>query len=339
MAPYISVVMSVYNGERFLAEAIDSIATQTFSDFEFLIINDCSTDGSRAMVQACSDPRIRLIDNERNLGLAASLNRGLEQARGSYIARMDADDVAEPDRLDKQIEYMEKNPDIDVCGSWYAKFGNRNAVARTPVHDRDIKDSLFFHNCIAHSTVMLRKQTVVQYALTYSGQFRYAQDYELWCREIDRLKFFNLPEVLLRYRLHDSQIRAAKETEQAQATDAVRKRNLERLGLHLSADDRALLDAVIRGRVSESGDWVLRAVKILDEIGRRGKSMHGQMFVQKVRDYMRQCAEAGIGCRKTSLAMFARILYRWNTYPTFRGKLRYVYHACRNLTGEASIQP
>lgn len=339
MAPYISVVMSVYNGERFLAEAIDSIATQTFSDFEFLIINDCSTDGSSVIVQACSDPRIRLIDNGRNLGLAASLNRGLEQARGSYVARMDADDVAVPDRLYKQFECMEKNPDIDVCGSWYAKFGNRNAVARTPVHDRDIKDSLFFHNCIAHSTVMLRKQTITKYALTYSGQFRYAQDYELWCREIGRLKFFNLPEILLYYRMHDCQIRAAKKTEQAQATDAVRKRNLERLGLHLSADDRALLDAVITGRVSESGDGLLRAVEILDVIGRRGKSMHGQMFVQKVRDYMRQCAEAGIGYRKTSLAMFVRILYRWNAYPTLRGKLRYVYHACRNLTGDASMQP
>jgi len=146
MVPHVTVVMSVHNSERYLAEAIDSFLRQTFADFEFLIINDGSTDGSRPILAQYTDTRIRIIDNDRNLGLSAALNRGCAAARGRYIVRMDADDVALPDRLEKQFAFMERAPDIDMCGSWYEMFGDKSRVVKTHADHRDIRDTLFFKN-------------------------------------------------------------------------------------------------------------------------------------------------------------------------------------------------
>ena len=117
--PTVTVLLSVYNGERYLRESIESILNQTFTDFEFLIINDGSTDDSRRIISSYDDPRIQLIDNEQNIGLSQSLNKGLKLARGTYIARQDADDISEPERLAKQVSYMDRNPHIALLGSWY----------------------------------------------------------------------------------------------------------------------------------------------------------------------------------------------------------------------------
>ncbi|HKQ33129.1 MAG TPA: glycosyltransferase family A protein, partial [Thermodesulfobacteriota bacterium] len=122
MTPKVTVLMTVYNGEKFLNEAIDGILNQTFRDFEFLIINDGSTDGSREIIKSYKDPRINLVDNESNIGLTASLNRGLSLAGGEYIARQDADDISLPERLEKQISILERNPDIALLGSWYLEI-------------------------------------------------------------------------------------------------------------------------------------------------------------------------------------------------------------------------
>src|SRR5581483_9504087 len=118
--PIVTVLMSVYNGERYLREAIESILVQTWQDFELVCINDGSTDQSREIVLSFNDPRIRLVDNEQNLGLAKSLNKGLMLARGNLIARQDADDISEPDRLLKQVAFLEQWSEIVLVGSWYS---------------------------------------------------------------------------------------------------------------------------------------------------------------------------------------------------------------------------
>jgi len=119
--PQLTVLMPVYNGGPFLRSAIESILNQDFSDFDFLIIDDGSTDGSHEIAASYADPRIRLESNGRNLGLIATLNRGLDLARGTYVARMDADDIAFPDRLSKQLTFMEAHPEIGLCGTWYER--------------------------------------------------------------------------------------------------------------------------------------------------------------------------------------------------------------------------
>ena len=132
-SPQISVVMPAYNAEKYITEAIDSILFQTFKDFEFIIINDASTDSTKDIIESYKDPRIKLVNNEQNKGVAKSLNIGISVACGKYIARMDADDIALPERFQKQFDFMEQHPNIDVCGSWAKKTGNENEIINNPV--------------------------------------------------------------------------------------------------------------------------------------------------------------------------------------------------------------
>ncbi len=120
--PLISVIMPVYNADQFVGEAIESILSQTFDDFEFLIIDDCSEDSSSQIISRYNDPRIRLLKNQKNIGVARTLNKGLSLARGRYVARMDADDVSIAKRFSRQFEHMERFPDVDICGSWVWHF-------------------------------------------------------------------------------------------------------------------------------------------------------------------------------------------------------------------------
>lgn len=215
IAPTISVLMPVYNGEKYLVEAIESILNQTYSDFEFIIIDDCSTDGSYLILQdyARKDKRVKLFRNEVNNKLPKTLNFGILQACGKYIARMDQDDISLPERFAKQVEFMESNPDIGVCGTGFQMFTfDVNNVLYTINHlanNNAIRVKLFFKECvIAHPTVFIR--TIVFRDNNYSYNVEYsdlAEDYELWSRLARHgVKFHNLQEILLFYRLSENQI-------------------------------------------------------------------------------------------------------------------------------------
>lgn len=209
--------MGVYNGGSYLSDAISSILAQTFRDFEFIIVDDASTDASLQIIRRfeAMDPRIRVLCNETNCGLGAVLHRGVEAARGELLARMDADDVAMPQRLDKQVRYFDDHPAIDVLGSYAIDIdshGNERGERHVPTcHDRIL--SLLWSNPLIHATVMFRRQRVLQ-AGSYSPQARRRQDYDLWFRCARHgLRFANLAEPLIRYRftqetLHRNDIRA-----------------------------------------------------------------------------------------------------------------------------------
>lgn len=202
MDPEITVLMSVYNGERFLMEAIESILNQTYRDFEFLIINDGSTDSSREIILSYNDPRIRLIDNEQNMGLTRSLNKGLRLARGNYIARMDADDISMPERLERQLGFMERNPDIGLLGSWIEAidiYGNILYKLKLPETDAYIKWTLLFENCIVHSSAFYKRDLSMKLD-GYNEQFKRAQDYDLWSKMSFVTSIYQIPEVLLKLR-------------------------------------------------------------------------------------------------------------------------------------------
>lgn len=330
--PRVCILMSIYNSARYLTEAIDSILDQTLTDFEFLIINDGSTDKSREVVLSYSDNRIKLIDNETNIGLTKSLNKGLDLALGKYIVRMDADDISLPHRLKTQFEFMEKNPQVDVCGSWYKLFGHRNDITRTPVLDREIKGTLFFHNCIAHPAVIIRKNTLNKLKIKYNEDFLQSQDYELWCREIDKLKFANIPEVLIEYRVHENQIGISKRKKQDEAADRVRKTNLENTGLVFTEKEKKMFCDIIRNDFTlEDVEKVIEAFEFLDKIGTHGKNKFGSIYTYKIKKYMRRYAETGINSKKTSLILFFKILIKWDIYPTPGNKARYFYHSIKNL--------
>ena len=156
--PVISVIMPVYNAETYVEEAIKSILNQTFEDFEFLIINDGSEDNSLSIINnyASKDNRIKIISREKK-GLVFSLNEGIKLAKGKYIARMDADDISVPERFKKQISYLERNSDVDICGTWIETFGRSMEVLKYPVQHDDIKVALLFAFGLAHPSIMAKK--------------------------------------------------------------------------------------------------------------------------------------------------------------------------------------
>jgi len=209
--PKITVLMPVYNGEKYLKESIESILNQTFSDFEFLIVDDGSTDKSVQIIEEYQkkDLRIRLLDNQKEKGIVGALNTGLEQTRGKYIARMDCDDISLPERLSKQFEFMEKNREVGVCGSWIRLFGKTEGMVKNPSGHNTIKCHLLFYNAVAHPTAMMRAEFFKKFSLKYKN-FSHAEDFELWARCSFLFKLYNIPEVLLNYRISEDNITSRK---------------------------------------------------------------------------------------------------------------------------------
>ena len=206
MAPKVTVLMSVYNGEKYLREAVESILNQTFTDFEFIIIDDASTDCSLEILRSFEDPRIKIVRNIENLGLTKSLNIGLSLAKGEYIARMDADDICIKERLKIQIQIMDANPKIGICGTWAKIFGSDESISKRPITPEDIKVALFYYNPLIHSSVIIRKSYLIMYNLEYDVSFKQSQDYELWVRCAQKFQIMNIPKVLVYHRKHSNQI-------------------------------------------------------------------------------------------------------------------------------------
>jgi len=203
----VTVLMPVYNAERYLRPAVDSILAQTFSDFEFLIINDGSSDGSRKVVESYTDPRIKLVDNPSNMGLARTLNRGLGMATGELIARQDADDVSYPDRLRRQVEFLDSHPDVALVGSQARIIDEDGRPNGLRHYDRcceyeSIRWDLLFGNSFTHASVTFRRKIVADEMGGYDETFRYEQDYDLWSRVASRHSVMNIPLTLVDYRIH-----------------------------------------------------------------------------------------------------------------------------------------
>jgi glycosyltransferase involved in cell wall biosynthesis len=243
----LTVLMSVYNGSAYLREAIDSILSQSFTQFEFLIIDDCSTDNSWQILQeyADRDSRIRLFQNQQNLGLTKSLNRGLTLAQGNYIARQDADDIALPDRLKQQVDVLNQQPEVVLVScelEWIDEAGELIARMERSCCSELIPWHLLFYNHVGgHSQVMYRRQTVLATG-GYSEVRRYSQDYELWCRLAKAGEIVMLPDVLQIQRIHRNAISSQKRSEQEAFSLAQSRKNIaELIGEELSdAELRAL---------------------------------------------------------------------------------------------------
>lgn len=206
----ISIIMPVYNGERFLREAIKSILSQTYEDFEFIIINDGSTDKTLEIIDEYKDKDGRIIVISReNRGLVASLNEGIALARGEYIARMDADDICSADRLNEQIAFFEAHPECVLVGSWAETIDeNGNVIGSLtypPLKTTDIREYALIHNPFIHPSVMFRKDCVLVIG-NYHASFKHNEDYELWTRIVYKYPCMNIPKKLIQYRLHSKQI-------------------------------------------------------------------------------------------------------------------------------------
>ncbi len=202
--PILSVVMAVYNGMPYLEDAVKSILAQTYKNFEFIIVDDGSTDDGWRYLKSLKDQRIKLIKNAKNLGLASSLNIGLKAAKGEYIARMDADDTSLPQRFKKQVDFLNANDNYTLVGSqveWVDQKNKRINGFIVPQTDEEIRKKIVLRNQIHHATVMFRKSDIQKLG-AYRTFFNGVEDYDLWFRVIGKGMISNLPEKLVIRRIH-----------------------------------------------------------------------------------------------------------------------------------------
>ncbi len=245
MSHDLTILMSVYNGGKYLSESIHSMLNQTFSDFEFIIIDDASTDSSRDIIHSYNDPRIKLIKNEKHIGQAQSLNKGLVKAKGNYIARMDQDDISLPMRLECQLNVMEKNKNIGVCGTFALFIDNNGEIInlkypeKLMTKNQDLKPQLLFKPCFIHPTVVIRLSLLKNHHIIFEKGGGHAQDYLMWFRLSSLTDFMNISDKLLKYRIHDEQLSTSKFNDQFISSINTRKRIIEKfLEREVSEDEK-----------------------------------------------------------------------------------------------------
>ncbi|MEO8637388.1 MAG: glycosyltransferase [Candidatus Taylorbacteria bacterium] len=284
--PKITVLMPVYNGETYLGDAIESILGQTYLNFEFLIIDDGSTDRSAEIIRSYIDPRIFVLSNAENRGLVYSLNRGLQNAKGKYVARMDSDDICVPERLEKQITFMEKHPDIGICGTWIKTIGEKGGYTHKYLTDHDdIKANLLFNTSFAHPTVMIRKSVLEENDLRYDEADKfYFEDYSLWIKMSRVTKIANIPEVLLLYRVHKKSSSQINALQNRFGADNLRREQLLALGMNPSPEE-VILHNSLWGKEQESiADFLKKEeawlLKIL--LANKKTLMYSQSSLEKV---------------------------------------------------------
>lgn len=226
--PRVGVIMPVYNAERFLRKAVDSIFSQTYQDFELIAINDGSTDQSVKILESYL-PKIRIFHMPQNSGVTKALNHALLMSRSELIARMDADDISMPERLAKQVEYLDHNKEIMVLGTYFNSVNEDFSALiwdnkDIPIEPDKVKETLLKHCCIGHPTVMMRRRIIeIMGGYNEQEEYRAVEDYELWLRISRRFKIANLPETLLYYREYDNQISKRFSDIQKTNTDKLRK--------------------------------------------------------------------------------------------------------------------
>jgi glycosyltransferase involved in cell wall biosynthesis len=268
--PKISVLMPVYNAAKFLNESIESILNQTFFEFEFIIIDDGSTDQSVDIIKEFNDPRIVLLRNERNLGISETLNKGILLAKSELIARMDADDISHPSRLQKQYDYMMRNPDCALLSSWARVVSEDLKFVRLERY----RSKFYYYNLIFecwmyHPTIMFRKKEVQEVGM-YS--MPYSEDFDLFWKMSRKFKIGNIPEALVDYRLSSTSLNVVLKKDEYEEAN---KRNVLRNIRHYLGDDLEISDTVMEclrhnfDPILKDFDSFESCLTILDKITKR----------------------------------------------------------------------
>ena len=269
--PAVTVLTAVYNGEQYLRDAIRSVLSQSFTDFEFLIVDDGSDDGTSEILRtyATLDSRIRVLRNHRNIGLTGSLNRGLSESKGEYIARLDADDVANADRLQKQVDYLDVHSAVTLLGTWAElvdEAGSVLSIWRVPESHDALRWLLCFNNVFAHSSVMFRRETAARLE-GYSLDCKRSQDYEFWLRFARESRIACFPAPLVKIRRHGASITATDSASQVETHNRVARQYLrETYGIDDFSEEALLL---LRNRRSGGLHVREEASRILSQLYRR----------------------------------------------------------------------
>jgi glycosyltransferase involved in cell wall biosynthesis len=263
----------MHNNGTYVRAAVESMLCQTLGDFEFIIVDDASTDNSMEVVRSFSDKRIVFLKNASNLGVAKSLNVGLAAARGEYIARMDADDISVKERLATQVAFLDSNRSVGVCGSWIRCFGAARSFLLTyPTGTDCVKSYLLLGNPLAHPSVCMRASLIKDNGLKYDETFAASQDYEFWTKCIERMEIDNIPEPLLRYRIHGESVsknRQSKSDEHATSvvTGQLRRFNVDMTPEQISFHRRIGHGAGMwtRAELISAEEWLRKLLKLNQE--------------------------------------------------------------------------
>jgi len=239
--PKVSVLMPVYNGEKYIGQAIDSILSQSFRDFELVVVDDGSTDMSAEIVGSYSDKRVRYVANPTNLGLAGARNRAIEVSNGDYLAWLDCDDISLPDRLLKQVALLDEYPNVGLCGTWVRTLGlESEQVWQYPSAPGFVRARMLFDDPVATSAAMVRRSCLAADELRFDTRFPPAEDYDLWERISRTNGVCNISEVLTLYRIHPNQISTIKREQQRKAVWEIQSRLLQQLYVEPSEEEKFL---------------------------------------------------------------------------------------------------
>jgi len=295
----LTVIMPVYNGQEFVAESIDSVLNQTFSNFKLLILNDNSQDQTAKILEdyRLNDSRIEVVTKTKNVGPANLRNEGISLTKTEYIALLDADDIALPTRFEKQLDFLSRNPEYGVCGTWFTFFGDKEnkTIRHEETHDR-LKIQMLNNCCIGNPTVMFKKSHLGN--LRFENKYVPAEDYGLWSQLIAKTKFYNIPESLLQYRWHPNNISQTKEINLKKSEVIIKKKQLQNLGILF--DDKeinAYLNAVslTRGLTKTEIIKTVEASKKLIDLNAEKKVYNHALFIAHIEKVMirtiRNCTE------------------------------------------------
>lgn len=266
--PIISVIMPVYNTASYLESSIHSILSQTFQNFEFIIIDDASTDDSLKIIEQFEDERIYLIKNKINIGNYACRNQGVNIAKGKYIAVMDSDDIAMPHRLEAQVHCVEMNEDILAVG---AQFFSDRGLSNKPNDYEEIKVWLMSNNSLLHPSLLIRKEIMLKVG-GYDERYTFSSDYDLVCKIALIGKIINLPDVLMQYTIRKDQISRQNSSEQASFADQIRLKYIKNLGFYLSGSEQEIYTKVMNSR-SLSDTEMKKYNLLVDELKRINSKM------------------------------------------------------------------
>lgn len=291
--PKVTIILPVYNGERYLREAIDSVLAQTYSDFELWVVNDGSTDGTVDIVDSFNDPRVKRIDNPHNMGIVASLNRAFAMVESPFIGRMDDDDLWHANKLELQMALLESRPDVGVCGTSIHKFGYVDAVHIFPEESDALKVGLLFYCMMSHPSVVFRRSMLVETGLSYRQESFPAEDYQMWIDVLKHSNIYNLRQPLVEYRQHESQICREHKEEQVVLERRLREEQLRLIYPNPSEEELAFhLDRFVALH-PESDDEVkqfLQWVKKLCSVNKK----HGYVKPETMRSELRHYVQNAI---------------------------------------------
>lgn len=302
----VSVITSAYNCENYISEMIDSILAQTYSDWELILIDDASTDQTWNKILKYTDSRIRKIRNEKNEGLTKNLNKGIRMARGKYIIRIDADDIAFSRRIEKQVQYMENHSDVVLSGCWVKVFGDKSDVWRNNLDSDRLNIHLLFGAVIFHPTFIIRKSILDEKQLYYDEKLKYAQDYNLEYRISKYGRLANIPEVLMKYRVHNKQISTEKLVEQTKCANYTRGMILHELNIILTEQESLIWQkfGLLKSHFMDKCEREI-LVSIIEKIvnENKRKEIYKQDMLQSILSrrfqfYIEQCKNATISSSK-----------------------------------------